>query len=69
MKFPKKSAPGFIDTVTKNKAFLPSPSHYKTTYDWSTLMAGTKGKFLKQKRITTTEEILNNKNNATPSPS
>jgi hypothetical protein len=32
-------------------------------------MAGTKGKFLKQKRITTTEEILNNKNNATPSPS
>lgn len=47
VKFGKLNVPGFVDTYTKSKAHIPSPSYYNTTSDWGVLLKGTKGKFMK----------------------
>lgn len=52
--------PSFIETVVKNKSFLPSPQAYETSYDWKTMLKN-RGRFLKSPRITSTEKILKDK--------
>lgn len=54
------NVPHFIDTIVKNKQFLPSPQAYETSYDWKTVLKN-RGKFLKSPRVTSTEKILKDK--------
>ena len=49
--------PSFVDVEVKKVGYVPGPQ-YQTTYDWSTMIKGNKGKFLKGKKVSSTEQIL-----------
>jgi hypothetical protein len=67
-KMEKSKLSNFADLEAKNKAFVPGPSHYSTATDWSKMIKGNSGKFLKSQRLTLPMEIMKNKEKGTPSP-
>ena len=54
-----------IEQYAKSKKDMPAPNHYKIDNDWT---KNTKGKFLKGRRITQTDEILAQKKLKMPGP-
>ena len=69
VKIGKLNIPNFAEQYAKTKAFVPAPSAYNTSYNWSKMIDGHIGKFMKKERITVAGEILKNKDKGTPSPS
>lgn len=66
-KMDKAKIQSCIQKEVTSKSFIPGAS-YNTTFDWSTMIKGDKGKFLKSPRLTVTEEIIKKKSKASPSP-
>lgn len=66
-KFSKSKGKNFVEIEAKKKAFIPGPQ-YNTTYDWTKMINGNSGKFLKSQRLTLPMEIIKNKEKGTPSP-
>lgn len=63
----KSKLVNFAEFEAKSKAYIPGPQ-YNTTSDWSKMIKGNTGKFLKSQRLTLPMEIIKNKDKGTPSP-